>query len=130
MGTLRLGLSSLACVAVSAGVLFASAPAHALEASFRWCSGSPEFKLQGVPKGTAKLTFRMLDLNAPGFRHGGGEVAYTGKNVVPCGALRGNNYRGPSPPSGAHTYRWTITAIDASGKVLAETKVERQFPEK
>jgi hypothetical protein len=130
MGCFRLGVSPLACVVVSVGVLLSAAPAHALDATVRWCSGSPEFKLQGVPKGTAKLTFRMLDLNAPGFRHGGGEVAYTGKNVVPCGALRGNSYRGPSPPSGQHTYRWTIAAVDASGKVLAETKVERLFPEK
>lgn len=100
-----------------------------MDAGFRWCSGSPEFKLSDVPAGTAKIKLRMQDLDVPGFRHGGGEVAYTGK-PIPCGALMAQNYRGPSPPSGQHTYRWTIEAIGADGKVLAGTTAERKFPEK
>ncbi len=44
-------------------------------ASLRWCGSSPEFRLSGVPKGTATLDFTMVDLDVPGFLHGGGQVA-------------------------------------------------------
>ncbi|MEZ0169957.1 hypothetical protein [Microvirga sp. TS319] len=103
-----------------------------MKASFRWCSGSPEFKLSGVPKGTAKIAMRMTDLDVPGYNHGGGEVAITPKQtVIDCGALFGQGtYNGPSPPSGQqHTYRWTLKALDAAGSVLGETTAERKFPE-
>ena len=110
-------------------VLALTDQAFALSASFRWCGGSPEFQLGDVPKGTVKLDLRMMDLMAMGYRHGGGVVAYTGQKTIACGALNGG-YRGPSPPKPQiHVYRWTIKAIDASGKVLAEATSERKFPE-
>ena len=116
---------------ILAAVLALSLPgsAQAMSASFRWCSGSPEFQLSEVPAGTAKLDLRMTDLMVPSFRHGGGVVAYSGQRTIPCGALNGS-FVGPSPPKPqVHTYRWTIKALDASGKVLAETTAERKFPE-
>ena len=116
---------------ILAAVLALSLPgsAQAMSASFRWCSGSPEFQLGEVPAGTAKLDLRMTDLMVPSFRHGGGVVAYSGQKTIACGALSGS-YVGPSPPKPqVHTYRWTIKALDASGKVLAETTAERKFPE-
>lgn len=44
------------------------------------CSGqpvsspSPGFSITGVPAGTVELEFRMVDLDAPRFNHGGGKV--------------------------------------------------------
>ncbi len=110
------------------GLMGAATPALAFEANFTWCSGSPVFTLKDVPKGTAKIQLRMRDLQAPSFRHGGGEVAYTGKATIPCGALD-SGYVGPSPPSGSHTYVWTIRALGPDGKTLAETSAQRRFPE-
>jgi hypothetical protein len=113
---------------VLAALTLASSEAEAFGVSFRWCSGSPEFQLRDVPKGTTTLDFRMTDLMAPSYPHGGGSVAYSGQSSVPCGAL--SSYRGPSPPPPQiHTYRWTIKALDASGKTLGQATSERKFPE-
>ena len=103
-------------------------------ANMRWCGSSPEFKLSGVPKGTAKLEFNMVDLNVPGYRHGGGTVAYqAGRNTIDCSAVSAaalGGYNGPSPPSGeVHTYQWTIKALDANGGVLGQAVTQRKFPE-
>jgi phosphatidylethanolamine-binding protein (PEBP) family uncharacterized protein len=120
---------SLRFILVTCVLVGAAQQAFAMSASFTWCSGSPEFQLRDVPRGTAKLDLRMTDLMAPSFQHGGGVVAYTGQAGIPCGAINGG-YVGPSPPKGqVHTYRWTIQALDASGKVLGRTAAERKFPE-
>jgi phosphatidylethanolamine-binding protein (PEBP) family uncharacterized protein len=120
---------SLPLVLAAFSIFGLSQQAFAMSASFRWCSGSPEFQLRDVPGGTAKLDLRMTDLMVPSFRHGGGAVAYAGQATIPCGALAGG-FVGPSPPKGeVHTYRWTIEALDASGKVLGRTTAERKFPE-
>ena len=112
------------------GVLVASpASASAFLVNFKWCgSGSPTFSLVGVPSGTAKLSFNMTDLNVPNYEHGGGTVTYSGQQTVPCGAL--DNYVGPSPPNGPHTYRFAVTALDAKGGTLGTATATRQFPEK
>lgn len=109
--------------------LAASGPAFALSASFNWCSsGSPSFSLGGVPKGTAKIRFDMVDLNVPSYRHGGGSVDYSGQKSVPCGAL-GWGYSGPNPPAGqVHIYEFTVQAIGADGKTLGTAKARRKFP--
>jgi phosphatidylethanolamine-binding protein (PEBP) family uncharacterized protein len=105
-------------------------PALAMSASFTWCSGTPSFRLGGVPKGTVKLEFLMMDLQAPSYSHGGGTLAYKGQSSIPCDGLSGGGYQGPSPPPGqVHTYRWFIKAFDASGKLLGETTAERKFPQ-
>lgn len=114
------------CVALF--LLAGQAAAHAMTASVRWCSGSPEFKILSAPKGTAKLNLQMEDLNAPSYNHGGGVVAFA--PLVKCGALPSSLYRGPSPPAGqVHTYRWTIEAQDAAGKVLDKIIVDKTFPQ-
>ncbi|MFT0860317.1 phospholipid-binding protein [Ancylobacter sp. G4_0304] len=122
-------LSRLGSTVLAAGLLLAVAsPAFAFQASFKWCSGSPDFVLKDVPKGTAKIRLKMTDLNVPSFRHGGGEVAWSGKGTIACGALN-STWVGPSPPSGSHTYRWSILAIGADGKTLGEATAQRRFPE-
>lgn len=109
--------------------LAASLPAYAMTASVRWCSGSPEFKISGAPKATASLNLQMQDLDFPSYDHAGGVVPFA--PLIKCGALSSSPYRGPSPPPGSvHTYRWTIEAQDASGKVLEKIVVDKKFPEK
>jgi hypothetical protein len=120
---------SLPLILAALAILGLSRQALAKSASFRWCGSSPEFQLRDVPSGTKQLDLRMTDLAVPGFRHGGGVVAYAGQATIPCGAL-GGGFVGPSPPKPQiHTYRFTIKALDAAGKLLAETTAERKFPE-
>ena len=88
---------------------------------------SPAFTLSNVPPGTTMLSFQMQDLNAPSFPHGGGMVPYRGESRVPRGAFA---YKGPCPPSGQHSYQWTIKAVDAAGKTLAVAQTMKRFPPK
>jgi phosphatidylethanolamine-binding protein (PEBP) family uncharacterized protein len=88
---------------------------------------SPPFSLTEVPAGTKQLRFAMKDLDAPGFSHGGGTVAYTGQRELGRGAFA---YRGPCPPSGQHTYQWTVEAQDAAGKTLATATATKKFPQR
>jgi phosphatidylethanolamine-binding protein (PEBP) family uncharacterized protein len=105
--------------------------ASAMALSFSWTgvsacgSNPPAFELSDVPEGTARLAFRMVDLKVPSFPHGGGTVAYQGNGTIPAGSF---SYKGPCPPSGQHTYRWTVQALDAGGKVLATATASRPFP--
>jgi hypothetical protein len=105
--------------------------ASAMGLSFSWsgttaCGSSPPaFTLSGVPKGTSQLAFNMVDLNLPSFQHGGGSIAYHGNNRIPGGSF---SFTGPCPPSGQHTYQWTVKALDANGKVLATASASRPFP--
>lgn len=115
---------------VGATVLSASS-AHAFGMSFSWgptkkCfdSKSPPITLAAVPKETVKVRFRMVDLDAPGYPHGGGTVAYSGKDQIAYGAFR---YKGPCPPS-PHTYTITAEALDAKGKVIAKASARKRFP--
>ncbi|PLX38786.1 MAG: phospholipid-binding protein [Hyphomicrobiales bacterium] len=87
-------------------------------------SKSPPISMRGVPKGTAKLRFRMIDQDAPNYPHGGGTVKWTGKGSLPYGAFR---YKGPCPPR-PHTYQITVEALDKSNKVLAKARAKRRFP--
>lgn len=94
------------------------------------CSGqpitspSPAFAVAGVPAGTVDLEFRMVDLDAPRFNHGGGKVRYTGQTRIGPGAFQ---FVGPCPPQ-THRYEWTVTARDAGGKVLGTTRVIKNYP--
>jgi len=124
---------SLPLIPALLGLAMAAAPAKAdaFSARFSWAgipacrTISPAFELAGVPAGAKRLRFEMKDLDVPGFRHGGSTVAYTG-DTVKQGAI---HYIGPCPPGGEHhRYRWTIEALDASGKVLATANVEATFP--
>jgi phosphatidylethanolamine-binding protein (PEBP) family uncharacterized protein len=86
---------------------------------------SPPFTLNGVPTGTKRLYLMMKDLDAPTFPHGGGTIAYTGQNQIGRGAF---SYKGPCPPSGQHTYQWTVVAQDSTGNILATAIVAKKFP--
>ena len=112
----------------------AAAQAATLGVRFTWvgtaaCSTTPPpFTIADIPKDTKYLDFRLVDLDAPHYPHGGGEVAYSGSGDIPAGAFDGA-YKGPCPPSGVtHTYVWTVRALDQAGKVLAEGKATGRFP--
>jgi len=118
---------SLGLAALALG-LSASA-ALAFSATFAWCSGSPNFQLTDVPKGTVTLQFAMTDLDRTGFHHGGGTVGYRGQPEVPCNAFA-TGFVGPAPPPGeVHTYEFVIKALSPSGAVLATATARRKFPE-
>jgi phosphatidylethanolamine-binding protein (PEBP) family uncharacterized protein len=126
-------MSSVPLIPAVLGLAVIAAPARAdaFSARFSWagipaCEKiSPAFQLAGVPAGSKRLRFEMKDLNVPGFHHGGSTIAYDG-DTVKQGVIR---YIGPCPPNGErHRYRWTIEALDASGKVLRTATAEATFP--
>lgn len=109
----------------------AAALAADLQVDFTWAGVSacttktPAFKIGGIPDGTKKLSFKMVDRNKPSYPHGGGTVDYAGSGDIPAGAF---HYVGPCPPFGKHTYEFTVQALDAGGKVLASGKKSLPFP--
>lgn len=116
---------------IGAVTVFYPMAASAMGMSFDWgptkkCFDpkSPPISLSDVPKETKKLRFKMVDLNAMGFNHGGATIGYSGKNKLDYGAFR---YKGPCPPQ-THTYRISVDALDGAGKVLATAKASKRFP--
>jgi phosphatidylethanolamine-binding protein (PEBP) family uncharacterized protein len=121
----------IACIVAVLALVGFPASASAMGLSFSWgptkkCFDpkSPPISLSGVPKGTAKLRFKMVDLNAPTYPHGGQTIDFTGAAKLPYGAFR---YRGPCPPS-PHSYEISVDALDGHGKVLGKAKARRRFP--
>lgn len=87
---------------------------------------NPRFKVTGLPAGTTIVQFRLRDLDAPGYNHGGGWVKMSGDGTVPAGAF---SYKSPCPPNGVHTYEWTATAKSKkNGKKLGQAKTRRDYP--
>ena len=88
---------------------------------------NPIFNLSNVPEGTKELRFKMRDKDVPGYNHGGGKIKnYSGATTIEPGAFK---YKSPCPPSGSHTYEWTITAIGDKKKKLSKAKATRKYPE-
>ena len=94
------------------------------------CSGqpvnspSPAFTVTGVPAGAATLDFRMVDLDAPDFQHGGGKVRYSGQSRIAPGAFQ---FTGPCPPR-THRYQWTVLAEDAAGRPIGTARATKTYP--
>ncbi len=104
---------------------------HAMSLAVDWTgtaqcfdSESPVMRLSGVPKGTKQLRFRMSDLDAPHFEHGGGTVPYAGRPQLAKGSFQ---YRGPCPP-GQHRYQWYVEALDESGRAIDTARTIAPFP--
>jgi hypothetical protein len=123
-----------------AALFFVSAAAFGqagLSVDWQWnrshqCSNtSPALSVKGVPDGTRTIAITMVDLDLPGYNHGGGSVPHAGgaTAAIAAGALK--NYRGPCPPnfSGVgHDYEFTVRALGADGKtVLAKTSRKKNF---
>ena len=132
-------LLSYSVVILSAVILQIRAPAIAddFSVSFEWgdiprCTSgnpftvdNPIFTLSNVPEETVEIRFKLRDMDAPSYNHGGGTAEYIGEDVIQPGAFR---YKSPCPPSGRHRYRWKATAKNADGDVLAEAKSIKQYP--
>ena len=88
---------------------------------------NPEFTLSSIPEGTVRFSMYMIDLDAPGFNHGGGKVNYAGGHKILPGAFK---YKSPCPPGGVHRYEWRITALDKDGKTVGKTRTEQKYPVK
>lgn len=89
---------------------------------------SPRFVLNGIPAGTETIRFKLKDLDAPGYNHGGGKVSIAEgvtSAVIPAGSFR---YKSPCPPGGVHTYEWTATAKGYGGTLDTAT-ARRDYPE-
>ncbi len=125
-------MKKMPAVALTALVSVAMAsPVFAMSMSFKWgptkkCFDrkSPPITVKGVPNGTKKLKFKMVDLNATSYPHGGGTVKWKGNGKLPYGAFK---YKGPCPPS-PHTYEISVKALGSGNKVLATAKARRRFP--
>lgn len=116
----------LACL-FSAGISSAWASAADMTLDFTWlgttlCAprpNSPEFQVDNVPAGTAKLRFALV--GPSGRELGGADVQLPARGAVPRGAV---SYRSPCVGG---IYTWTVEALDAEGKRLASTSLARPF---
>lgn len=117
------GLALSACTSVpdDAAPLSVS---FAFSAANRCSAVSPAISVGGAPAGTASYKVSMTDLDVPTYNHGGGTVAASGGSIS-AGALK--SFRGPCPPSGQHTYKITVLAIDGGGKVVGAGSASRKF---
>lgn len=113
-----------AATAAQAGDLAVS---FKFDASSKCSRVSPEIKVGNVPEGTVAFKVKLKDRNKPTWSHGGGTVANDGSGVIAKGALK-DGYNGPCPPSGSHTYVFTVKAVDANDDVLAEGEASARFP--
>lgn len=95
------------------------------EARHRCSKLSPEITVGNVPEGTKSFKVKMIDFQARKYKHGGGTVENDGSGKIAEGALK--SYKGPCPPSGKHTYQFTVKALDAEGDTLASGKAKQRF---
>ena len=89
-------------------------------------SPNPEITVTNVPDGTAFFQVSMVDLDVRSFNHGGGIVENAGDGVIKKGSLK--SYKGPCPPSGTHTYEFTVKALNADRSlILREGKARSAY---
>jgi len=87
---------------------------------------NPAFALSDVPEGTRYIRFKLVDLDVPGYHHGGGVVAYTGQKTIAPGAFK---YKSPCPPNGGHIYEWRATAqTRKNGGRISTASRARAYP--
>ncbi len=123
---------------LGAMLMLVPGPGRAFEFSFDWgplerCTtgdpntvDNPAFALKEVPAGTRVIRFALVDLDAPGYPHGGGLVPYSGQSRILPGAF---TYKSPCPPDGRHTYEWRATALSAAGgETLGEARARAEYP--
>ena len=128
-------------ISILSFALFVQAPAaQAFSIAFDWkglrlCTNgkptivpSPRFRVRDVPRGTRSVVFKMVDLNVPRYRHGGGIVNMTRSGDVKSGAF---TYKSPCPPRGSHVYEWTAVARSGAGgrgETLAVATARARYP--
>jgi Raf kinase inhibitor-like YbhB/YbcL family protein len=98
------------------------------------CKGadvSPAMTWENIPDGTEEVAISVIDLDSdpPGFVHWvvtGIDPSIPGldEGVVPEGAIQAGNsfsttgWKGPCPPSGEHTYLFTLYALDGDPGIV------------
>lgn len=97
------------------------------DASSRCSDVSPELRIGDIPAGTVAFKVKLKDRDVPTWNHGGGKVAHDGSGRIAKGALK-DGYNGPCPPSGSHTYVFTVKALGAQDQMLAEGEASARFP--
>lgn len=127
-------ISLLVSSAVTASVLLACSESTStlpemgvsfqFEEKHRCSTISPAITLSNVPAESNSFQVKLTDLDVRSYNHGGGTANIQG-NVIPEGAL--NNYKGPCPPNGTHTYRFSVKAISVDGKPLASGQAQQEF---
>lgn len=103
------------------------------KAAHRCSKNSPQLMVGGIPAGARLLRVKMVDNDVPTYPHGGGEVPHDGSAAATLaeGALKG--YAGPCPPNFSnfgHDYTFTVTAVGADGKDLAQATATKNFSSK
>ena len=89
---------------------------------------NPWFVLSNIPEGTKFITFKLKDLDAPNYDHGGGTIKYSGNNNIEPGAFK---YKSPCPPSGSHRYQWSAKAKEKKGmfsRAIGTAKAMKKYP--
>lgn len=81
---------------------------------------SPRITVGNVPSKAERLQVTVLDLHNY-HNHHGGTVAPTGDGVIAEGTLL--EYSGPCPPSGDHTYRFRVNALDKINAIIGVGEV-------
>ena len=125
---ITVAIFALLAMAAGCGEDYTHLPQIAVE--FEWPERraeeiSPRLTLTNVPANTQHLEIRMFDLDTSP-NHGGGLVAYNGKDVIEEGAL--TDYQGPGPLFGSPRYEITVKALDETGAVIAFGKTMKRFP--
>jgi phosphatidylethanolamine-binding protein (PEBP) family uncharacterized protein len=104
-----------------------------LTVDFSWegikrCSNhSPEINVSGIPPTTKSFKVELKDLDVPTWDHGGGAVTNDGSGLIPPGSLK-SGYNGPCPPSGSHSYQFTVKAVNEAGIIIGIGKATKKFP--
>lgn len=111
-----------------------SPDAVVLDVDFNWTekdrgsTKNPEIRVSGIPQGTKRFLVELVDLDNPGFSHGGGFTENDGSGIIRRGSIAGH-YGGPSPPPPIiHSYEITVKAIDVNGTTVGIGKKTKDFP--
>jgi phosphatidylethanolamine-binding protein (PEBP) family uncharacterized protein len=97
------------------------------EGHHKCSASSPKITVSNIPPGTKKLSVTLVDQDVPTWNHGGGTISNDGSGVIPEGALKAG-YNGPCPPSGSHTYVFSVNAIDGEGVIVGQGEKAQVFP--
>lgn len=124
-------LALVAVAACSTSQPQAPSGAPELGVEFTWtgvaaCTDvSPQIIVRDVPAATKRFRVELVDVDSVMSRHGGGEVEAAPNGVIPAGALK--SYRGPCPSQQGIEYEMRVSALDATGRVLAQGKERQTF---